>query len=76
VKTLTMKLPEPLLAWLEDESKRLKLPKSALVRQILQKQEQAQPRNALAMAADLCGCAQSGLGDLARNRKRLKGFGR
>jgi hypothetical protein len=25
---------------------------------------------------DLCGCVLSGLGDLARNKKHMKGFGR
>jgi len=36
VKTLTVKLPNGLLGWLEDEAKRARRPKSALVREILQ----------------------------------------
>lgn len=76
MKTLTMKLPDGLLGWLENEAKRSRQPKSALVRQILQQHQQRQRHSALDLAADLCGCARSGLGDLARNRKHLNGFGR
>lgn len=76
MKTLTMKLPDGLLAWLEQESKRVNRPKSAVVRDILQQHQQTQPRSALDMAADLCGSAESGLRDLSRNKKHLKGFGR
>ena len=76
VKTLTMKLPDGLLAWLEREAKRAKRPKSALLREILQQHQQSQPRSALDLTADLCGCVQSGVRDVARNKKHLKGFGR
>jgi predicted DNA-binding protein len=76
MKTLTMKVPEELLAWLENESKRANRAKSAVVREILQRHQRAQARSALDMAADLCGCVQSGVRDLARNKKHLKGFGR
>ncbi len=76
MKTLTVKLPHGLLAWLENESKRANRPKSEVVREILQQHQLSRPRSALDMAADLCGCAQSGVRDLARNKKHLKGFGR
>jgi hypothetical protein len=76
MKTLTMKLPDELLAWLERESKRNRQPKSALVRDILRQHQQHQMKSALDLAADLCGCVQSRLRDLSRNRKHLKGFGR
>ena len=76
MKTLTMKLPDGLLGWLESEAKRSGQPKSALVREILQQHQSRQPRSALDMAADLCGCVESGVRDLARNKKHLKGFGR
>jgi hypothetical protein len=69
-----MKLPDGLGAWLEKEAKRAGRPKSALVREILQQYQQRRP-SALDLAADLCGCVKSGLGDLARNKKHLKGFG-
>ena len=40
MKTLTMKVPDGLLGWLEDEAKRARQPKSALVREILQQHRQ------------------------------------
>jgi hypothetical protein len=76
MKTLTMKLPEGLLAWLENEAKRVNRPKSAVVREVLQLHQQQQRQSALDLAGDLCGCVQSGLRDLSHNPKRLKGFGR
>ncbi len=71
-----MKVPDALRVWLENEAKRVGRPKSALVRDILQQHQQRRPQSALDMAADLCGCVESRLGDLARNKKHLKGFGR
>ena len=59
-----MKLPEGLLSWLETEAKRARQPKSALVREILRQHQQRQHPSALDLTADLCGCAESGLGDL------------
>ena len=76
MKTLTMKLPDGLLSWLEQEAKRAGQPKSALVRDILRGHQQRRHQSALDLAADLCGCVQSGLRDLSRNKKHLKGFGR
>jgi hypothetical protein len=76
MRTLTIKVPDGLLVWLENEAKRVGQPKSSLVRDILQQHQQRRPRSALDLAADLCGCVESGLGDLARNKQHLKGFGR
>ena len=76
MKTLTLKVPDELLVWLENEAKRARRAKSALVREILQERQQRKSQSALDLAADLCGCVRSGLGDLARNKKYLKGFGR
>lgn len=75
MKTLTMKMPDGLLVWLENEARRAGQPKSALVREILQQHRQRRPQSALDLAADLCGCVKSGFGDLARNKKHLKGLG-
>jgi hypothetical protein len=47
-----------------------------MVRDILHQHQQRQPKSALDLAVDLCGCVRSGLGDLARNKKHMKGFGR
>ena len=77
MKTLTTKLPEALLAWLDKEARRGNRSKSAVVREVLQRHHQQQRRqSALDLAGDLCGCAASGLGDLSHNKERLKGFGR
>jgi hypothetical protein len=76
MKTLTMKLPEDLLVWLEREAKRINQPKSTLVREILQRHRRSERPSGLELAADLCGCMESGLRDLAHNKKHLKGFGR
>lgn len=76
MKTLTMKVPEELAVWLEQEARRARRSKSAVVRDILAQHKQRQPQSALDLAADLCGCVQSGLGDLSRNKRHLKGFGR
>ena len=76
MKTLTMKVPDGLLGWLENEAKRAGQPKSALVREILPQHRQRWPQSALDLAADLCGSVRSGLRDLSRNRQHLIGFGR
>jgi Ribbon-helix-helix protein, copG family len=75
VKTLTLRLPDSLLAWLEQEARRVNLSKSALVRDVLQQHQHQRAQNALDLAGDLCGCVDSGLRDLSHNKKRLKGFG-
>jgi predicted DNA-binding protein len=76
VKTLTVKLPDELLNWLEIESRRVNRPKSAFLRDILEQHHRNGSRNALEMAGDLCGCGRSGLKDLSSNKKHLRGFGR
>lgn len=76
MKTLTMKLPDAVLAWLENEARRVNRPKSAVVRDLLQQHLQQQRRSALDLAGDLCGSVESGRRDLSHNKKHLKGFGR
>jgi predicted transcriptional regulator len=76
MKTLTMKLPDELLGWLEQEAKRAQQPKSAVVREILKMHQSKRRRSALDLTEDLCGSVESGLPDLSRNRKHLKGFGK
>jgi hypothetical protein len=75
IKTITLKLPESLASWLDTESKRLNQPKSALVRELLLESQQRRGRSPFDLASDLCGCVDTGLGDLSYNKKRLKGFG-
>ncbi len=76
MKTLTMKLPDGTLSWLEKEAKRANRSKSAFVREILQHHQQQRRQSALDLAGDLCGSVQSKVGDLSHNKKHLKGFGR
>lgn len=72
MRTLTVRLPEQLVAVLERESRRSHLSKSEIVRNILNRHLRA----ASASALDLAGCVDSGADDLASNRHRLQGFGR
>jgi len=76
MKTLTMKLPDGLAAWVQSESRRARRSKSAFVRDVLQQRQHTRAGSALDLAQDLCGCVQSGLRDLSHNKKHLKGFGR
>lgn len=75
MKTLTMKLPDSIAGWVERESRRQGRSKSAFVREILEKQQSGSAASALDAVSDLCGCVDSGLGDLSHNKKRLRGFG-
>jgi len=53
MKTLTLKLPDGLLGWLEHEAKRARQPKSALVREILQQHQQHRHQSALDLGGGL-----------------------
>jgi hypothetical protein len=76
MKTLTMKLPDELAAWVESQSSRGNQSKSGFIRAVLAESQTRGRRSALDMAGDLCGCVASGRRDLSRNRKYLKGFGK
>lgn len=76
MKTLTLKLPKDLLEWVETEARKSNRPKSALIRDILKQHRETTRKSAVDLAADLCGCVSSGLCDLSRNMKRLRGFGK
>ena len=76
MKTLTMKLPDALAAWVERESRRKGNSKSAFVRDILDQQQKGVAIPVMDAIGDLCGCVDSGLGDLSHNRKHLRNFGR
>lgn len=76
MKTVTLKLPEQLGAWVEAEANRTGISKSEVIRQILQERQQRRGETAYGMAADLCGCVGSGRRDLSTNKKYLKGFGK
>lgn len=76
MKTLTVKLPDQLAASLERETRRARVSKSEIVRDILERHLSAVPASALDLAGDLAGCVDSGIDDLSSNRVRLQGFGR
>lgn len=81
MKTLTVRLPDPLVAEIESESRALKVTKSEVVRQRLQRgrsERGAARRSALASIADLVGVVDGLPEDLSARRKhhlRATGYG-
>lgn len=78
--TISLKLPERLLALLEEQSKARRTTKSSLVRECLEKALAAHPTGSEAscydLAHDLAGSVKGLPRDLATNPKYLAGFGR
>ena len=76
MKTVSVKLPTPLAAWLTQQAKELGRSKSALVRQALE-QRRSQPGKStcLDLMQDLCGSIR-GPRDLSTNPKHLAGLGK
>ena len=78
MKTITLKLPEPLDAKLAAAARNSGVTKSALVRDLLSQalsgDRAAAPGSCLALAEDLVGCVK-GPADLSCNKKHLRGFG-
>ena len=73
--TVSVKLPTPLAAWLNQRARELRRSKSALVRQALEQQRRQPGKGTcLELMADLCGSI-SGQRDLSTNPKHLAGFG-
>lgn len=79
MKTISLKLPESLLARLNSEAKRSKRSKSEFVRRclenVLEDQGTGAKGSCFDLAADLCGIIE-GPGDLSYNKKHMAGFGR
>ena len=75
MKTVTVKLPDPLAAWLARRARELGRPQSDIVREAL---ERASDSNRGASChdvfADVCGIVD-GPEDLSTNPKHLAGFG-
>jgi Arc/MetJ-type ribon-helix-helix transcriptional regulator len=81
MKTLTVRLPEALVAQIESESRRRRLSKSDVVRERLARAPKSHRRKSttLDQIADLIGAVDGLPSDLSRNTKRyLKstGYGR
>ncbi len=77
--TISLKLPETLLARLEAESRQRRVNKSALVRTALEKELAASATGGEAscydLARDLAGSLKGLPKDLSTNPKYMKGFG-
>ncbi len=75
MRTITVKVPGPLAAWLTRQSRRLRRSKSSLIRQALEEQRsQSAKPSCLELMEDLCGTVR-GPRDLSANPKHLDGFG-
>jgi hypothetical protein len=75
MKTITVKLPDPLAAWLAQRARVLGRPKSDLVREALQRaSEGTSGASCHDLFADVCGIV-SGPKDLSTNPKHMSGFG-
>ena len=80
VKTLTVRLPEPLVADIEAESRGRRISKSDVVRERLERAPRRRRRTAsLAAIADLIGSVDGLRADLSARKKeylRKSGYGR
>jgi predicted transcriptional regulator len=79
MRTISVKLPDDLLADLEKEAKSRRLTKSVLVRQSLETSLRRRPRHVAAscydLARDLAGSVRGLPPDLAHNPRYMEGFG-
>ena len=79
MRTISLKLPDDLLAELEREAKARRVTKSVLVRESLETALRQQPRRRAAscydLARDLAGSFKGLPCDLADNPKYMEGFG-
>lgn len=75
MKTITVKLPEALAAWLSRRARALGRPQSELVREALQRvSEGTSGVSCHDLFADVCGVID-GPKDLSTNPKHFSGFG-
>ena len=79
MQTISLRLPEDLLADLEREAKARRISKSVLVRESLEKALRQRSRRGAAscydLARDLAGTVKGLPRDLAKNPKYMEGFG-
>jgi predicted transcriptional regulator len=80
MRTISLKLPDHLLAQLTKTAKARRITKSSLVRESLEKALHEQPRTRAVscydLARDLAGSVKGLPKDLADNPKYMEGFGR
>jgi hypothetical protein len=75
MKTITVKLPKPLAAWLSRRAKELGRPQSQIVRDALERARVGKDAASCHdLMADVCGSI-SGPKDLSTDPKHLTGFG-
>jgi Ribbon-helix-helix protein, copG family len=75
MKTITVRLPEPLAAWLKHRARELGRPQSDLVREALQRSREGTGGvSCHDLFADVCGVID-GPKDLSTNPKHWAGFG-
>jgi hypothetical protein len=79
MQTISLKLPEDLLADLEREAKARRVTKSALVREglerVLRRPQHGESASCYDLARDLAGSVKGLPRDLATNPKYMQGFG-
>ncbi len=79
MQTISLKLPDTLLARLEEESRLRHTNKSALVRAALERElapkKTGEKPSCYDLARDLAGSIKGLPGDIATNPKYMKGFG-
>ena len=76
MKTLTVKINEPLDRWLETEARRLGRTKSEIaIQALIQHRNAAKPLSLHDRMKDVCGILKGGPRDLSANPKHMEGFG-
>jgi ribbon-helix-helix CopG family protein len=76
MKTVTVRITEPLDRWLETEARRLGRTKSEIVRQALIQHRNGEKQVSLHdRMKDVCGIFKGGPRDLSTNPKYMEGFG-
>ncbi len=77
MKTISVKLPEPLAEWLVRRSAKLKRTQSQVIRELLERERNGKdhPKTCAELLGDL-GRSFDGPGDLSTNPGYLEGFGR
>ncbi len=76
MKTISVKLPEPLAAWLTRQAKELGRSQSDIVRESLEQRRKGKGRATCHdLLKDLCG-SFDGPSDLSTHPKYLQGFGK
>jgi Arc/MetJ-type ribon-helix-helix transcriptional regulator len=77
MKTISVKLPEPMANWLARRAKETKRTRSSVVREALERERSGKerPKSCHDLLQDVCG-SFDGPPDLSTNPKYMEGFGR